>query len=132
MNKCIIFLLFLFAFTFAKSQTNTDSISPSKIDSMSRSILTIPPQMIYPEKIYKKQENDTNKVIQEYVCDESEITEAPAIRHEKTNQDRITQYKKMIEVLRGEKNKLESKGQNTNEIDRKIEKLQTLILNLSK
>ena len=124
MKKFIAFSLLFFAFILARSQSND-------IDSIARSILTIPSQMDYSEKMYRPSINDRQN--EENNCEETNTNYNTNITFiEKSTNDRITRYKKMIEELRGEKNKLESKGQNTSEIDRKIDKLQTLILNLSK
>lgn len=122
------FFILLFVFTFIQAK-----LQNKRVDSLSQPQLLNTEPLNHVEKIFRPETNVENKKIENLDCEESEITESPsAIRYEKTNQERITQYKKMIEELRGEKNKLESKGQNTSEIDRKIEKLQTLIQNLSK
>lgn len=74
--------------------------------------------MDYSEKMYRPFINDRQN--DENNCEETNAnynTNTTFI--EKNTNDRIARYKKMIEELKGEKIKLESKGQNTIEIDRK-------------
>ncbi|NSW45533.1 MAG: hypothetical protein HPY79_06955 [Bacteroidales bacterium] len=142
MLKIIILGLFIFVFYISKSQTNTtDSVvksvltTPSHIDNSKRPSMQ-PNDKIEQihriDKVYRPETNVENKKNENQDCEEPVSTETSvALNHEKTSQERIAQYKKMIIELKDEKNKLELKGENTSEIDRKIEKLQTLILRLS-
>lgn len=116
----------MFAFIQAKLQNKTvDSLSQPKSLNLE--------QIIHTEKIYRTKNDFQNQKNKNQDCEESILMQTTGTMNlDKTSQKRVEQYKKMIIELKDEKHKLELKRQSTEEIDRKIEKLKTLILNLSK